>query len=147
MAKQKFETCTDRLLPERLFRLGVALYAIVFATTIHVCNGTASRAVTKPTMRASSPGSLIFGTDAHREINDTCNADNFMTKNHATRGALTLRRESNFDFSSAPNWTNRNQVSADPLIDHIANVPSALISRMNGRKLSAANDLRIGLGN
>jgi hypothetical protein len=148
MAEQKFETCSDRLVSERLFWLGVALYAIVFTATIHICNGTASRSVTKPAMRASSTGSLIFGTDAHREINDVGNPDNFMAKNHATRGALTLRRESNFDFRPALNWSDRNQISADPLIiNHIANVPhSAVILRMNGRLLSAANDLHIGLG-
>ena len=143
MKDNEFAESNNRVLSERAFWLGLALYAALFVAVTTVFGSTVPQTGTGFAWKANAADTLVLGIPEQAEINYGSGANHFLYQSHQTRGALTFRLYSPFGFGHELN----RRALKDPLTPRaldpkIAELLSARTSapRVNGPVVSRADD-------
>jgi hypothetical protein len=110
MTDNEFARRNDRLISERAVWWGLAVYAVSFVAATNVLGGTMPQTETVVAWKANSTGTLIFGIREQTEADDRY-ANHFDYQSYQTRGKLTLRSHSPFDFG----WELNRRELSDPV--------------------------------
>jgi hypothetical protein len=136
MRRRELSIKQGRIISDRSFWLGLAVYALLFIATANAFAGILGTSSTDIIQRANRTGTLIFGERDLRDTNPLLRYDNYHS------GAVTLHGVLGDDFSTRLNRMAGNLSRIDPLIGKVAEVPNAPASVWGGNQstyLAASN--------
>jgi hypothetical protein len=112
----------DRLLTDRVFWVGAALYLALCIGAVAAFGDRISENAPEIIADMNSSGSLIFGDNALAPFGP--NRFDFFTRAHAHRGAVTFRWHRFGSFSMEPNWSTNSSIIRNTAVVPLPEVSS-----------------------